>query len=91
MADAGVPATATDSVAAASYHSPVDVQTPTSRDLPSDVGFDYVPLATMLATGQLAEADQVRYCDSVCTLRCDSVCSKREVSSRMEGKQEDIE
>jgi len=26
--------------------------------LPSDVGMDYVPLATMLATGQLAEADQ---------------------------------
>ena len=29
--------------------------------LPSDVGMDYVPLATMLATGQLAEADQVRF------------------------------
>jgi len=28
--------------------------------LPSDVGMDYVPLATYLATGQLAEADQVR-------------------------------
>mmetsp|Transcript_11649 Transcript_11649/g.17303 ORF Transcript_11649/g.17303 Transcript_11649/m.17303 type:complete len:180 (-) Transcript_11649:1170-1709(-) len=27
-------------------------------NLPSDVGMDYVPLATMLATGQLAEADQ---------------------------------
>jgi hypothetical protein len=27
--------------------------------LPSDVGMDYIPLATMLATGQLAEADQV--------------------------------
>jgi len=26
--------------------------------LPSDVGMDYVPLATMLATGQLVEADQ---------------------------------
>ncbi|GMI47830.1 hypothetical protein TrCOL_g12332 [Triparma columacea] len=26
--------------------------------LPSDCGMDYVPLATMLATGQLAEADQ---------------------------------
>jgi len=26
--------------------------------LPSDVGMDYVPLATMLATGQLLEADQ---------------------------------
>jgi hypothetical protein len=28
--------------------------------LPSDCGFDYVPLATMLATGELKEADQVR-------------------------------
>lgn len=27
-------------------------------NLPSDVGMDYVPLATMLASGQLAEADQ---------------------------------
>lgn len=35
-----------------------DVEIPTV--LPSDVGMDYVPLATMLATGQLAEADQVR-------------------------------
>lgn len=26
--------------------------------LPSDVGMDYIPLATMLATGQLLEADQ---------------------------------
>mmetsp|Transcript_17354 Transcript_17354/g.36377 ORF Transcript_17354/g.36377 Transcript_17354/m.36377 type:complete len:221 (-) Transcript_17354:210-872(-) len=33
-----------------------DVEIPTK--LPSDVGMDYVPLATMLATGQLAEADQ---------------------------------
>ena len=33
-----------------------DVEIPTN--LPSDVGMDYVPLATMLATGQLAEADQ---------------------------------
>ena len=28
--------------------------------LPSDVGFDYVPLATALASGDLTEADQVR-------------------------------
>ena len=35
-----------------------DAEIPTK--LPSDVGMDYVPLATMLATGQLAEADQVR-------------------------------
>jgi hypothetical protein len=27
--------------------------------LPSDAGMDYVPLATYLATGQLAKADQV--------------------------------
>lgn len=33
-----------------------DAEIPTN--LPSDVGMDYVPLATMLATGQLAEADQ---------------------------------
>ncbi|GMI00074.1 hypothetical protein TrLO_g11763 [Triparma laevis f. longispina] len=33
-----------------------DVEIPTN--LPSDVGMDYVPLATMLATGQLVEADQ---------------------------------
>ena len=30
--------------------------------LPSDVGMDYIPLATMLATGQLSEADQVGLC-----------------------------
>lgn len=36
----------------------VEAEIPTN--LPSDVGMDYVPLATMLATGQLAEADQVR-------------------------------
>jgi hypothetical protein len=39
-------------------HVKEDVEIPTK--LPSDVGMDYVPLATMLATGQLAEADQVR-------------------------------
>mmetsp|Transcript_20536 Transcript_20536/g.36063 ORF Transcript_20536/g.36063 Transcript_20536/m.36063 type:complete len:253 (-) Transcript_20536:1163-1921(-) len=33
-----------------------DAEIPTN--LPSDCGMDYVPLATMLATGQLAEADQ---------------------------------
>ncbi|GMH48159.1 hypothetical protein TrVE_jg11644 [Triparma verrucosa] len=33
-----------------------DVEIPTS--LPSSVGMDYVPLATMLATGSLVEADQ---------------------------------
>ena len=35
-----------------------DVEIPTN--LPSECGMDYIPLATMLATGQLAEADQVR-------------------------------
>ena len=35
-----------------------DAEIPTN--LPSDCGMDYIPLATMLATGQLAEADQVR-------------------------------
>jgi hypothetical protein len=35
-----------------------DAEIPTN--LPSACGMDYVPLATMLATGQLAEADQVR-------------------------------
>eukprot|EP00525_Craspedostauros_australis_P000922 CAMPEP_0198117110 /NCGR_PEP_ID=MMETSP1442-20131203/16478_1 /TAXON_ID= /ORGANISM="Craspedostauros australis, Strain CCMP3328" /LENGTH=211 /DNA_ID=CAMNT_0043775081 /DNA_START=11 /DNA_END=646 /DNA_ORIENTATION=- len=33
-----------------------DAEIPTN--LPSDCGMDYVPLATMLATGQLKEADQ---------------------------------
>mmetsp|Transcript_5283 Transcript_5283/g.5798 ORF Transcript_5283/g.5798 Transcript_5283/m.5798 type:complete len:234 (+) Transcript_5283:183-884(+) len=51
MADSGVPpaqADASDSVS--------DDLIPTK--LPSDKGMDYVPLATMLASGQLAEADQ---------------------------------
>lgn len=29
-------------------------------NLPSDCGMDYIPLANMLATGEFAEADQVR-------------------------------
>ena len=37
----------------------VDVTIPTN--LPSDCGMDYVPLASMLATGQLVEADQVLF------------------------------
>ena len=52
MADAGKPPAESD---AADSHV-ADVEIPTK--LPSDVGMDYVPLATMLATGQLAEADQ---------------------------------
>lgn len=51
MADSGVPpATSMES------SSVVEVDIP--KVLPSDKGMDYVPLATLLATGQLAEADQ---------------------------------
>ena len=53
MADSGKPPVSADS----DTHV-ADAEIPTK--LPSDVGMDYVPLATMLATGQLAEADQVR-------------------------------
>jgi len=52
MADSGKPPSMTSGDA----HVKDDVEIPTK--LPSDVGMDYVPLATMLATGQLAEADQ---------------------------------
>jgi hypothetical protein len=52
MAESGVPPTTSDS------SDMEDLIIPTK--LPSDVGMDYIPLATMLATGQLAEADQVR-------------------------------
>jgi hypothetical protein len=41
----------------------VDLAVPTV--LPSDCGMDYIPLANMLATGQLVEADQVH-----CPFRC---------------------
>ncbi len=51
MADSGVPPTSAEATTVA------DELIPTK--LPSDVGMDYVPLATMLASGQLAEADQV--------------------------------
>ena len=54
MADAGVPP-ATEDVEVSS--TVADIEIPTN--LPSDVGKDYVPLATMLATGDLADADQV--------------------------------
>ena len=43
-------------VTAAPSSSVSDAEIPTK--LPSAVGMDYIPLATMLATGQLAEADQ---------------------------------
>ena len=31
------------------------------KNLPSDCGMDYIPLATMLATGDFEKADQVRF------------------------------
>jgi len=50
MADSGVPPVQSE---------PTSVEeTDIPTNLPSDVGMDYVPLATMLASGQLAEADQ---------------------------------
>eukprot|EP01082_Thalassiosira_pseudonana_P006654 g5938.t1 g5938 contig20:467236-468199(-) len=52
MADSGKPPAHADGDA----NVDMDADIPTT--LPSDVGMDYVPLATMLATGQLAEADQ---------------------------------
>ena len=51
MAEAGVPPSTSDASDVA------EIEIPTN--LPSEKGLDYVPLATMLATGQLAEADQV--------------------------------
>lgn len=56
MADSGVPPETSE----ASEAHVAEEEIPTN--LPSDVGMDYIPLATMLATGQLAEADQVRLC-----------------------------
>ena len=52
MADAGVPAPTSEPSTVAEE---VDIPT----NLPSDCGKDYIPLATLLAAGQLAEADQV--------------------------------
>jgi hypothetical protein len=51
MAESGVPPATSESSDVA------DVEIPTN--LPSACGMDYIPLATMLATGDLAEADQV--------------------------------
>jgi hypothetical protein len=51
MAEAGVPPSTSDASDVA------EIEIPTN--LPSEKGVDYVPLATMLAAGQLAEADQV--------------------------------
>jgi hypothetical protein len=59
MADSGVPPT--ESAPASSVD---DAVIPTK--LPSDVGFDYVPLAGALASGDLVQADQV--CRNVCFL-----------------------
>ena len=49
-----------------------DAEIPTN--LPSDCGMDYIPLATMLATGQLAEADQVRLDVDVVVVVVVSIC-----------------
>jgi len=50
MADAGIPPAHSDSTDVEDGDIP--------SFLPSDVSMDYIPLATMLATGQLADADQ---------------------------------
>lgn len=55
MADSGVPAPTSEP---SSIADEVDIPT----NLPSDCGKDYIPLATLLAAGQLAEADQVCVC-----------------------------
>jgi len=68
MADSGKPP-----ASASSDMNMADVEIPTK--LPSDVGMDYVPLATMLATGQLAEADQVSNNDLRCCVY--AVCVQR--------------
>jgi hypothetical protein len=44
---------------ASSSSEDAEIQIPTN--LPSACGMDYVPLATMLATGDLVAADQVRF------------------------------
>jgi hypothetical protein len=51
MADSGVPPATSAATDVTDMEIPIN--------LPSDCGMDYIPLATMLATGQLAEADQV--------------------------------
>ena len=61
MAEAGIP----PSTAEPSMEMADEMSVPTN--LPSECGMDYIPLATMLATGQLAEADQVSIC-------CCSIC-----------------
>ena len=51
-----------------------DVEIPTS--LPSDCGKDYIPLATMLATGQFQEADQVRQSELCVFVMCEYFCRR---------------
>mmetsp|Transcript_13441 Transcript_13441/g.37118 ORF Transcript_13441/g.37118 Transcript_13441/m.37118 type:complete len:231 (+) Transcript_13441:92-784(+) len=51
MAESGVPPATSDA-----SEGVLESDIPTN--MPSDCGMDYIPLATMLATGQLAEADQ---------------------------------
>lgn len=63
MADSGVPPETSASTTVE------DELIPTK--LPSDVGMDYVPLATMLASGQLAEADQVSFSTFNFNIVCD--------------------
>lgn len=57
MAESGVPPVQSEPTDVEGIEIPIN--------LPSDVGMDYVPLATMLASGQLAEADQVCLLDLV--------------------------
>lgn len=56
------PMTATAEASEAPAAEDAEIQIPTN--LPSDCGMDYVPLATMLATGDLVAADQVRFSSS---------------------------
>ena len=51
MAESGVPPATSESTETKEADIPTN--------LPSEKNMDYIPLATMLATGQLAEADQV--------------------------------
>ena len=60
MADSGVPP------ASSKVSDVQDADLPIK--LPSDVGFDYVPLATALASGDLTEADQVSLITSECII-----------------------
>ena len=52
-----VPSTASTS-SSCLYSTATDDDVTIPTNLPSDCGMDYIPLATMLATGQFEEADQ---------------------------------